>query len=77
VRRVRALAPHIGTRIALPDGAMLGVHEARVITDVPDDDQLHLDDGRARLGALELLRVQPPGGKPMAAADWLRGRQSR
>ncbi|MBO9534660.1 MAG: methionyl-tRNA formyltransferase [Solirubrobacteraceae bacterium] len=72
---VRALSPHIGTRIALDDGSMLGVHEARVIEGVADDDQLHVADGVARLGALELLRVQPPGGKPMAAADWLRGRQ--
>jgi methionyl-tRNA formyltransferase len=76
-RMVRALAPHIGARVVLPDGAMLGIHEARVMTDVLDDGQLHLDGGCARLGALELVRVQPAGGKPMAAADWLRGRQSR
>ena len=25
-------------------------------------------------GALELVEVQPPGGRPMAAADYLRGR---
>ena len=25
-------------------------------------------------GALELTEVRPPGGRPMAAADWLRGR---
>ena len=34
-------------------------------------------DGRllygARGGALELLEVQPAGGRPMSAADWLRG----
>lgn len=76
-RLVRALTPHIGTRVALPDGAMLGVHEARVLADVDDDAELHLDEARVRLGALELLRIQPAGGKPMAAADWLRGRQSR
>ena len=34
-------------------------------------------EGRLRLGALELVRIQPAGGKPMAAADWLRGRQGR
>lgn len=28
-------------------------------------------------GALELLVVQPPGGRPMDAADYLRGRQER
>lgn len=76
-RMVRALAPHIGTRVALPDGAMLGVHEARLLTDVADDATLHLEEGRLRLGALELVRIQPAGGKPMAAADWLRGRQGR
>ncbi len=31
-RMVRALAPHIGTRVAMPDGSMLGVHEARLLT---------------------------------------------
>jgi methionyl-tRNA formyltransferase len=30
----------------------------------------------AAQGALELLEVQPAGGKPMAAADWLRGRRA-
>lgn len=74
---VRALAPHIGTRVALPDGSMLGVHEARVLDGIDDDEQLHLEDERVRLGALELVRIQPPGGKPMAAADWLRGRRAR
>lgn len=76
-RMVRALAPHIGTRVAMPDGTMLGVHEARLLSDVADDAELHLEDQRVRLGALELVRIQPAGGKPMAAADWLRGRQSR
>jgi methionyl-tRNA formyltransferase len=57
VRVVRALHPHIGARLALDDGGFLGVHEARVGAD----------------GALELVTVQPPGGRPMAYADYLRG----
>lgn len=87
-RMVRALAPHIGARVTLDDGTMLGVHEARLLptgsADTPegeppvtDDHQLHLEGGRVRLGALELTRVQPPGGKPMPAAAWLRGRSGR
>jgi methionyl-tRNA formyltransferase len=27
-----------------------------------------------RGGALELLEIRPPGGRPMPAAAWLRGR---
>jgi methionyl-tRNA formyltransferase len=57
VRVVRALHPHIGARIQLPDGSFLGVLEARV--------------GDA--GELELVTVQPAGGRPMAYADYLRG----
>jgi methionyl-tRNA formyltransferase len=56
-RIVRALTPHIGARIALPGGAFLGVRAARA-------------GGDARL---ELLDVQPAGGRPMAYADYVRG----
>ena len=79
-RRVRALRPHIGARLALPDGGYLGVWSARVGGPTlaaaggrvrTDGERLLLDcDG----GALELLEVQPPGGRRMAAAEWLRGR---
>jgi len=79
-RAVRALRPHVGARLPLPDGSFLGVLAAEV-----DGDTLAPAGGRVRAegerllldcndGALELLEVQPPGGRPMAAADWLRGR---
>jgi methionyl-tRNA formyltransferase len=56
-RVVRALHPHIGARLALPDGSYLGVRRARARED----------------GTLELLEVQPPGGRPMSYAEYLRG----
>jgi methionyl-tRNA formyltransferase len=71
-RVVRALSPHIGARAALPDGAMLGVLRARVAE--PElRGPLRADEGRLFLGGLELLEVQPPGGRPMDAAAFLRG----
>lgn len=90
---VRALTPHIGARLPLPDGTFLGVAAARVVEPAeaapadaapapvapPPPGALADRDGRLLLGAagataLELLRVQPPGGKPMGAGDYLRGR---
>jgi methionyl-tRNA formyltransferase len=61
VRIVRALHPHIGARLPLADGTFLGVQRARVGDD----------------GSLELLEVQPPGGRPMAYADYARGHAAR
>jgi methionyl-tRNA formyltransferase len=60
-RIVRALHPHIGARLPLPDGSFLGVLRARIGDD----------------GTLELLEVQPPGGRPMSYADYLRGHAPR
>jgi methionyl-tRNA formyltransferase len=57
-RIVRGLHPHIGARIALDGGEYLGVQRAAVGPD----------------GQLELLEVQPAGGRPMPYADYLRGR---
>ena len=60
-RIVRALSPHIGARTELPDGTFLGVRSARATPD----------------GELELLEVQPPGGRVMAYSDYLRGHAPR
>jgi methionyl-tRNA formyltransferase len=60
-RVVRALHPHIGARLPLDDGSFLGVHRAQVGPD----------------GTLELLEVQPPGGRPMTYAEYVRGHASR
>jgi methionyl-tRNA formyltransferase len=71
-RVVRALSPHIGTRVELPDGSFLGVLRAAV-REPAAAGPLCADDGRLLLGGLELLEVQPAGGRPMEAAAYLRG----
>ena len=78
-RVVRALRPHIGARVELPGGAFLGVVAAQA-SEGPDGEARGLRADGARLlldcagGTLELLEVQPAGGRRMIAADWLRGR---
>jgi methionyl-tRNA formyltransferase len=77
-RTVRALRPHIGARVSLPGGAFLGVIAARAVVAGPEPGRVRADGGRllmgAAAGALQLTEIRPPGGRPMAAADWLRGR---
>jgi methionyl-tRNA formyltransferase len=79
-RTVRALRPHIGARLPLPGGGYLGVHAAAVDgpTLAPAGGRVRTDGERLLLdcrgGALELTEVQPPGGRPMPAQAWLRGR---
>jgi len=76
-RTVRALHPHIGARIALPDGSHLRVLAAAALDRGPPQGVFAVADGRLALGcsegALELLALQPSGGRPMQAADYLRG----
>jgi methionyl-tRNA formyltransferase len=78
-RRVRALNPHVGTWLELPGGERLGVRRAAAADESgPPAGELAGRSGRLLLGtadrALELLEVQPAGGRPMPAADWMRGR---
>ena len=81
-RVVRALHPHIGARLALPDGSMLGVHRARAMPALDEVEVRqgelsvhgeHLLYGLAGAQALELLEVQPAGGKAMDAKAYMRG----
>lgn len=78
-RKVRALAPHIGARLELSDGTMLGVLEAAVVKDGPAPGSLSLSGKRPIVGSaegsLELLTVHPPGRRPMSGEAYLRGRR--
>ena len=80
-RVVRALTPHIGARVALSDGAPLGVSRARVLADGPPPGVLSLEGRRPLLGcgdgALELLEVLPAGKRQMSGEDYLRGLHGR
>jgi methionyl-tRNA formyltransferase len=80
-RRVRALNPHVGTWIELHGGERLGVRRAQVAEESAAPGELVAVDGRLLWGcaggALELLMVQPPGGRAMDAADFLRGHGAR
>jgi methionyl-tRNA formyltransferase len=77
-RRVRALHPHVGAWLELSGGDRLGVHRAAATgADGPEPGRLAAEGERLLYGtangALELLQVQPAGGRPMDAAAWLRG----
>ncbi|HEX3520005.1 MAG TPA: methionyl-tRNA formyltransferase [Solirubrobacteraceae bacterium] len=78
-RLVRALQPHIGARVALADGTLLGVHRAALSEIADGVDGAGVAEGEGRLllqctpGVLELLVVQPPGARAMEAAAYLRG----
>jgi methionyl-tRNA formyltransferase len=81
VRRVRALSPHVGTWIELDGGERLGVRKAQVAAESAAPAELVSANGRLLWGcaggALELLVVQPPGGRAMTAAEFLRGHGAR
>jgi len=78
-RLVRALHPHVGASLELPGGERLGVQHAGPAAgeEPPPPGELAERDGRllfgTAAGALELLQVQPAGGRPMDAPAWLRG----
>jgi methionyl-tRNA formyltransferase len=76
-RVVRALHPHVGARVLLSDGSMLGVQRAALTPDAPGEVGAYASDERLMLGCadgtLELLVVQPAGKRPMDASAFLRG----
>ena len=82
-RRVRALTPHVGAFVELAGGERLGVRRVSVGDphEAPSPGELVARDGRllfgAAGGALELLTVQPAGGRPMDAGAFLRGHASQ
>jgi methionyl-tRNA formyltransferase len=86
-RKVRALHPHIGARLQVGADITIGVRRAalasadsaageRGASEIPEG-SLSAEGERLLLGCatgvLELLEVQPPGGRPMDAAAYLRG----
>jgi len=80
-RLVRALHPHIGAQVKLPDGSPLRVERAAYGGPPPElaPGTLYAAEGRLFLalgdGALELLEVRPAGGRSMSGEAYLRGHQ--
>ena len=72
-RIVRALHPHIGARVAARR-RLVARRPARAVREPALPASCAPTASRLLLGGLELLEVQPPGGKPMDAAAYLRGR---
>lgn len=76
VRAVRAFCPRPGAHTVWR-GARFKIHRAREIAGDLPPGRLLADAEGVRAGAgggcVELLEVQPAGGRPMGALDWLRG----
>jgi methionyl-tRNA formyltransferase len=76
-RIVRALTPHVGAYLELEGGERLGVRETSAVAQGPATGAIEVRDGGLVLGStdggLRLEVVQPPGKKPMSAAEYLRG----
>jgi methionyl-tRNA formyltransferase len=75
--KIRALTPHIGAYLELPDGGRLGVLRASVVGDQLDPGRFAEREGLLILGtserSLRLEIIQPPGGKPMLSNAYLLG----
>lgn len=78
-RRVRGCTPAPGAWTSLPDSTRLGLGPVRPRPDVADLAPGHVLAGKKDVlvgtatHAVQLGEVQPPGKRPMPAADWARG----
>lgn len=78
---VRALTPHIGARAYHPSfsGPLKLLRTKIVSTDIPEEDPGKILAAKQRIvvccgeGVLEILELQAPGKKPLAAPEFLRG----
>ncbi len=70
LNKIRALNPEPGTYTII-NGKRLKILEARPTTDLTKP-ILHLTDG-----AIEFLKVQSDGGRPMSGQDWRNGQKSK
>lgn len=79
--RIRGVTPEPGAFTTV-DGARVKIIDATVARDAPrlPAGQLALEGRRLLIGTstdpLELVVIQPAGGRAMSAADWWRGRQA-
>jgi methionyl-tRNA formyltransferase len=75
--KVRALTPHVGAYLEAAGEERLGVRRAEAVDAGPEPGAVSEEGGAILVGcqpgALRLEVVQPPGGKPMQAAEYLRG----
>lgn len=78
-RAVRALNPHVGTHLELEGGGRLGVRSAKAVAGGPAQGRLEVIAQAPVLGTAEgglrLEVLQAPGGRPLEAADFIRGHQ--
>lgn len=78
---IRGVTPEPGA-FTIIDGSRLKVHEAAIARDLPrhEPGELAIEGKRVVVGTatdpIQLITVQPAGGRAMPAADWWRGRSS-
>ena len=78
-RRVNALTPHVGAYLQLDTDQRLGVRAAAAQPGAGDPGAIRVDPDSGELflacgeGILRLEAVQPAGGRPMEASDYVRG----